>query len=393
MAFADTSTSTLAYAIESTFNVAPTGAATYKLLRNTGESMNSTLESAKSEEIDADRQFTGSVHVSGSSAGAVNYQLSYAEYDDFLAAVLQSADWTAGYSDTGISVASRVITVSSTTGLKVGHIVKLSGGVTAEDGIYTVEAVTTATTFRVVEPITDEGTSTIAITNNGTIENGSNQRSFTFEKDFKVGGVSNYFSFSGMTCGSMSMSMSTGSIMSGDFNFTGATPSHSATSLDSGTYIPATTNELMNAVNNVQGLSLTAVAADGTQTAIAGTTFQELSVSVDNSLREQKQIGNLYAAGIGSSRIMVESSATLYFANREFLTQFLANGSVQLRFRLGDNLGNTYGVVLPEVKISSHEVTASGPDADIMAAVSFSGIKDTRSGTAKTIMISKINAV
>ena len=73
MAFADTANSSLAFVEEVTFDVAPTTG--FKLLRNTGESLNTGLESAQSEEIDADRQYTGSVHVSGSSAGDVNLQL------------------------------------------------------------------------------------------------------------------------------------------------------------------------------------------------------------------------------------------------------------------------------------------------------------------------------
>jgi len=399
MAFADTSTYTLAYAKESTFDQPVAGAGVYKLVRNTGESMNTSLTSAKSDEIDADRQFTGSVHVSGTSAGALNYQMSYAEYDDFLEAVLQTEvanEFSAtAYTDagTGIVAATRtVVGVTSTTGVKVGQIMKLANMVTNTNGIYTVESFVTDTSITFAEAFTVDETVGVAITHNGTIENGSHMRSFTFEKDFKVGGTSNYFVMSGMTAGSMSLSMSTGSIVSGDISFQGATGASRATSKDTGTYLPASTNELMNAVSNVQGLSLTSVALNGAQTAITGVTFQDLSLSIDNGLRDQAQVGSLFAAGIGSSRITVSSSATLYFSNREIFNLFIANDSVQLRFRLADNAGNVYGFVLPEVKIDSHEVTASGADSDIMAAVSLSAIKDTRSGTGKSIIITKINA-
>ena len=50
-------------------------------------------------------------------------------------------------------------------------------------------------------------------------------------------------------------------------------------------------------------------------------------------------------------------------------------------------------VVTPELKISSHEVTASGPDSDVMASVTFSAQKDARSGTSKSIVVSRIDAV
>lgn len=390
MAFADTSTYTLAYALESTFDNAVTGAGVYTLLRNTGESLNTSLESAQSDEIDSTRQMTGSVHVSGSSAGSVNLQLSYGEYDEFLQSVLQSPNWTVGYSDTSTNIASNVLTVTSTTGLKPGHLVKLAGlTVTAEDGVYTVLKVISGTTFSVVETLTDEAVATVAVTNSGVIENGSTFRSYTFEKDFQVGGASNYFVMSGMVPASMSLSLSSGSIISGEIAFQGATGSASATSKDTGTYIASQTNELMNSVSNVSGISFDAVALDGTLTPISAT-FQELSVSLNNNLREQTAVGNLFAAGIGSGRIQAEATATVYFENRGLFDKFLANDSVQIKVKINDNSGNTYGLAFPEMKVSSHEVVASGPDSDVMASVSFSGIKDSRSGTGKTVMITRV---
>lgn len=394
MSFADTANASLAYVEEVTFDTPPTTG--FKLIRNTGESLNTSLTSAQSEEIDADRQFTGSVHVSGSSSGDVNFQLSYGEYDAFLEAVLQSNDWSAGYSDTVTAVASRVCTVTSTVGLKVGHILKLTGfTVTADNGVYTVESITDATHFTVAESVTDEAVATITAMHSGTIENASVNRSFCFEKNFVVDGADNYFLMSGLKVSSMNMSTASGSIINGSFSLMGATGAGSATSQESGTYTAATTNELMNSVDNVTGLSLNAVDSAGAFTPIS-TTFQEMSLSVDNSLREQAAVGHLFPAGIGSGRIKVEATATLYFSNRNLFDLFMANDSVQLRFQLtdaADAYGNRYGFVLPELKVSSHEVVASGPDADVMAAVTFSAQKDARSGTGKSIIVTRIAAV
>ena len=393
--FADTSNSSLAYVEEVTFDTPPTTG--FKLLRNTSEGFNASIESADSDEIDADRQFTGSVHVSGSSPGNVGLQLSYGEYDPFLEAVLQSADWTAGYSDTITDISSRVCTVSDTTGLKTGLLIKVTGlTVSSEDGVFTVESVTNGTTFTVVEAVTDEGSATAAATNGGVIENASESRSFTFEKNFIVDGTDNFFLFSGQRASSLSLSMTTGSIVSGELAFMGATPAASATSQEASSYSPALTNELMNSVSNVKGLAMYSVAPNGTATLITGATFQELSLSISNNLRDQPAVGSLFPQGIGSARIKVEATASLYFANRELFDQFLVNGSLQIRFQLTDAkdaYGNRYGFVLPELKISSHEATAGGTDSDIMASVSFAAQKDARSGTAKSIMVTRIPSV
>lgn len=394
MSFADTANTSLAFVVESVFDTAPTTG--FKLLRNTGESLNTGLESAQSEEIDADRQFTGSVHVSGSSAGDVNLQLSYGEYDDFLEAVLQSAAWVAGFSDTITVIASQLCTVTSTTGLKVGMIIKVTGlTVSAEDGIFTIEAVNSGTTFTVVETITDAGSETATVVNSGTIENASVDRSFTFEKNFIVDGSDNFFLMTGLKCSAMGLTFAAGAIVNGSVSFMGATGAAAGTSQEAGSYGAAGTNELMNGVSNVEGLTLNAVDNAGAFTPIAAT-FQELGITIDNNLRDQSAVGNLFPAGIGSGRIKVEASSTIYFSNRDLFDQFIINDSVQLRFQVTDAkdaFGNRYGFVLPELKISSHEVVASGPDSDVLASVTFSAIKDTRSGTNKSIIITRIASV
>ena len=83
----------------------------------------------------------------------------------------------------------------------------------------------------------------------------------------------------------------------------------------------------------------------------------------------------------------------MYFANREIYDKFLTNGTMQLRFQLTDSkdaYGNRYGFVLPQLKIASYEAAATGADSDIMATISFTGEEDVLSGTASSIVITRI---
>jgi len=392
--FSDTADATLAYVEEVTFDTPPTTG--YTLLRFTGESLNTSLESAKSDEIEADRQYTGSVHVSGASAGDVNYQLSYGEYDTFLSAALGASGWSTPYSDTITDVTSQVCTVTSTTGLQVGQGVKITGlTVAAEDGIYTVSAVLSGTTFEVVETITNEATATATVNHSGAITNGTADRSFAFEKKFAAGGSNHYFLMSGMRVNGFNMSLSSGSILNGSISLMGATGLGSATSQEVGTYAAAGTNELINAVSNIDGLVLSSVDALGDLTAISAV-FQEFSWSVNNNMRNQPAVGYLYPADIGSGRIMVEATATIYFANRDLFDEFVVNGNVNLRWQIADDkdaYGNRYVFMIPKAKVASHEVVAGGPDSDILANVTFSAEKDTLMGSNKTIVVSRIAAV
>jgi hypothetical protein len=390
--FADTANTSLAYAVESTFDVAPT--AGYALLRNTSESFNTSIERADSDEITTTRQYSGSSQVSGSSAGSVGFQLSYGEYDPFLEAVLQSSGFSSAYSDTVVDISSKVCEVTSTANLKVGMLVKLTGlTVSTQDGVFTIGAIPDATHFTVVETLTDEGSSTVAATHGGSAFNEKTDRSFTFEKNLAADGDDHFFIFSGQKASSLSLSMTTGSIISGDIGFMGATPAASATSKDGDGYTAASSNQLMNSVSNVRGLSLHSIASNGTATLITDTTFQELSLSIDNNMREQPGIGSLFSQGIGSGRFKVEASATMYFTNREVYDKFLSNGSMQLRFQVTDSkdvYGNRYGFVLPELKITTYEAAATGADTDIMATIGFTGQADTLSGTGSSLIITRI---
>jgi hypothetical protein len=67
------------------------------------------------------------------------------------------------YNDTITDVTSNQLTVGDTTDLQVGRDVEISGlTVTAEDGVYTVASIDSATTFTVTDDLTDDaGTATI----------------------------------------------------------------------------------------------------------------------------------------------------------------------------------------------------------------------------------------
>jgi hypothetical protein len=84
---ATTALAQLRYIKETDFGVIP-AAGNPKNLRMTGESLAFSLSKTESAEIRADRQTTDLVLTSASASGAVNYELSYAEFDDFLEAVL-----------------------------------------------------------------------------------------------------------------------------------------------------------------------------------------------------------------------------------------------------------------------------------------------------------------
>lgn len=91
--FADSSQTELAYGVQidsTTQQVALTS------LRNTGSTLQFNATSEQSNEIRADRNVTDIIRTQSSVSGDINFELSYATYDDFIAAVLSSAGTAPG---------------------------------------------------------------------------------------------------------------------------------------------------------------------------------------------------------------------------------------------------------------------------------------------------------
>lgn len=105
-ASADSSRAQLRYAVEATPGTAASG--TFKNLRFTGESLNANRTTVSSTEIRSDRQISDLVTTGESASGDINIELSYAEYDDFLAAALQGT-WTNGVLTNGVTRTSMTI--------------------------------------------------------------------------------------------------------------------------------------------------------------------------------------------------------------------------------------------------------------------------------------------
>jgi hypothetical protein len=82
----------ISYVKESTMGVTPTSPA-LKQLRYKSEGLVYNIENIQSAEITPTRVETDTVQVSGSAAGPVAFELSYASFDDFLASALCGA-WT-----------------------------------------------------------------------------------------------------------------------------------------------------------------------------------------------------------------------------------------------------------------------------------------------------------
>ncbi len=399
MALASTSLVQLRYIPEATPGTTPNSGNGVNL-RMTGESLEFAVQTDTSKEIRSDRQTTDLVQVGASCSGGFNFELSYKEYDPFIAATLQGTWADYGTSGKGTAVA---LTINSTAGtltasvaptgndaftaLAAGQWIRLKAPSDAADGAFLKVASTTSTAITVdtATPIPGSGTrSNVAgcVISASRASNGALQKYFTLEKNFTD--VTQYLAYKGMSPNKLSLSFETGSIVNGSFDFIGMTASSmlAATTLP-GTAQASQTFDVMNAITGVGQLLEGGVA-------MSDTFIQSLKIDIDNSLRGQTAIGNFGFVGVASGTVAISGTATVYLKDGTMYNKFINNTASSIAWRVKDSAGDGYAFTLPKIKYASGKVVAGGMNQDAIIEMPFTALMDPATG--KTIFIDRLTA-
>lgn len=300
----------------------------WKAVRITGESLDLNLSSTVSDEITPQRSYADSILTQGEVTGGFSASFTYNDMDDFLICALQS---------------SKELTVEATP--------------------------------------TDPWATT------ETIKNESAKHCLMFLKRVAVSGGFNYFLYRGCQIDGMSFSLEPGSIVEADISVMGS----GGGVLDSiGTWVlnSAGTEPLMSAIDSLSSFVLT----DAADSPIADVTFQSLSISISNQLRQQFAVGtgSIFAAGVASGRFQVTLDTTQYYANHKIYDAFVADAVLKLAFTLQDSAGNSYAFDMDKLKVQSGAVPlAGGPDQDLLISPTMQAFEDATIGT---VSITKTDA-
>lgn len=374
---------------ESTFGTPVTASACYAL-RSTGESLNYDLRTDTSKEIRSDRQVPDLILTSAEANGGFSFEMSYGEYDPLLQALLQgtwSAFGTNGVSavvPTSATFAANTLTAGSATSganaftsLVKGQWVKIAGSSNSAQNIWaqvstTVDPTTTVLTFEGTPFASATGAGGAAVTvSSARLSNGTTQRSFTIEK--QLADISQTVTYKGMTLNRMSLSIESGAVLNGSFEFLGKDASSQAGSLLHATVTDSLAYSVMNGVSNVANI------LEG-GTALTGTYIKRLTLEVNNNLRGQDGIGNLGNVGIASGSLEVTGTLELYFADATLYQKFINNTESSLSFRINDGSLNGYVITLPSVKYSTGKVNAGSTNQDVMVSLGFTALRNSTSG-------------
>ena len=403
MTLASTSRVAITYAEELVFGDTPT-TGDHKSLRYTGESLNFSLTKEVSEEINEYRGSSSMIPVSAEASGTINGEMQYAEYDEFIQAVLQDTWKPYGTNGVGtvfnatIDATTVTATVAPTgtsafTGLRKGQWFMLQGTTLNAGKLFRVSSATgptaTVITLDPGTPGVPEAAVATAKVSTSRLSNGVTQRSFSLQKN--AADVGEYFLYRGMTASRMNLNLATASRTTVDFDFMGRDSKADSSNMLPGSKLASKGFQIMS------GVSGTVCTLWYGGAPLVGTFINTLSMSYDNALRMQNALCSLGAVGIGSGTIAVELTAEVFFASgRTFYDEFLQNQNKEVAFTCFDVDGNGYVFTLPVANVSTYSVTAGSRDAELMASITFTGLMNLSTADAnlrgKVLLIDRVGA-
>jgi hypothetical protein len=332
--FGSSSEVTLYYVVEPTATTADLTTATLTLLQVpiTGESIDASLTSAVSEQITSQRSYAGSKLVGGEVTGSFNYEAqANTFFYDMLIGVLQ---------------ANKIMTAGGTTDWVAGAP--------------------------------------------GAIKNGSTKHCLAFVKRVTVGtNLYDWYIFRGCQIGSLSLEIQPNALITGTVNIMGVKPQDPITAAAkpaAWTLTDVTAAPMMSGADSLQGF---AIKSGGTS---IGVTMQNLSLTIENQLRQQAAVGqgHPFSAGIASGRLSAKFAGSAYYAAPTVFAALLDDTSLTIEGSLLDADGDGITFSSDLVKVTAGSVPmASSPDQDLMITTEFQAFEDADTGT---IEIAKVTA-
>lgn len=183
--------------------------------------------------------------------------------------------------------------------------------------------------------------------------------------------------FTGVTVGSLNLSVAPNAMVATTFGLVGKDMTTSATSARP-TITPADATASTSPFDSCSG-TIQVGNAGGTLTTVATITGIELNINNDTSAAFV--VGTCSAAQLEYGMATVSGTITAYFEDLTLYNRFINETETAVSFTLS-NPTNTrpYTFLIPRAKFNSGDLPVSGPKSRIMT-ISFSGIYDTTTNT------------
>lgn len=370
------------YAVEeATYGTTPTNPA-LDLVRITGTTLGLAKDSLQSEEIRSDRQIADFRLGANQVGGDINFELSYGSFDQFLEAVLLSADWAspATTGSTTLDQTATQITRASgsfvTDGFEAGQVAEVSGfaagnGLVLITGVSALALDVTALDGQTLGVESGDGDELVVASEQ--IKAAAERRSFTFIRHFAdIQTADNpYYIYRGVELNSVQFTIAANSMITGTFSVIGQSQetAQDLTGLGTPTYNPASTTSPLD--------SFTGTLEEGGTTVAVVT---EISMTMQNGIEPRFVVGSKNSIYPSVGRSNLTGQVTAYFEDSTLVNKFLNETESSIVFTLPDGAGNQLRVTIPRIKYTGGQPDVSG-EGPITLAMPFQALLDSTEGT------------
>ncbi|BBK30585.1 hypothetical protein EDC65_1976 [Stella humosa] len=267
----------------------------------------------------------------------------------------------------------------TTLGLAVGQWIAIGGAasgqrfVTAADNgwarIAGIAAHALALDHRPEGWMADPGTGrTIRVFFGDVLHNGIEEISHSIERAHDD--IGQVLLFRGQMVRVLRLTLATGRILEASFDLVGRDARRGTASFGTGEPVPAGTAPVMNAVGDVL-----LVREGGAGAGIV----RQMTVELDNNLREVKAVGALGNVAIGVGDAAVGGTLEAYFQDGALYDKYLGGTETSFAF-VAAAAGQAYVVTLPRVKLAGGRIEAGSRNADCVLRFDLMGLRDPVTG-------------
>ena len=375
----------ISYLEETSFKTIPSSA--LQDIRYTSESFKQTTGTSMSTEVRGDRQVSDVKRTAIATEGSLSIELSYNTYNDLLSAVIGSAAFDTGGSNTGTFATAigpdQITGTGVDTGVAVNDWIVLDNAdATVTNTLFKVTAVATGALTVSPSPaaaVAGSGDEVVRFSSNAV--NGVAKRSFLFEKNYQD--LTNVFeAMYGQVPSSLSLTIATESIISGEFGFIGAYAVSGTSSLGTGANTAATETDNMASVDEIAALFEGSDHADFLAT--------EVSINISANPRTRMNLSENQPSSYGLGKFEITGSIKSHFATADLINKYLNGTETEMAIAVKDDAGNHLVFDFPRIKFTDGSRLGGGQNTDVFAELTFTAYRDISEDI--TIRIAKIDA-
>ncbi len=374
---ADTAGTDLHWVAETNWGQVPAGPPTLNTARITSNTLQLAKTTQRSNEIDSTRQIKQRILTSLMVQGATGWELSLDEpgggdlIDLFEGALFGT--WTADLGITGTINASSVddsFTDNLAAGtmfanVQIGQWIKVGGFVDpANNGIFQVTGKPNNDKIIVDSTLVTEagtGNETVAGRN---LRDGQVVNSYVLEDRQSDLTPNVYLAYLGMMIGNFEAAFQTDAIVTGNFGWMGKTQNApSGSSVGSG-FNPKSVAEVANTITQTGSIREGGAAPSAV--------IRTINVRADNALRVQRGIGGgAEASGMGFGDFDLTGRLEAFLLDSALMTKYRNHTPTQLDWRVTAEDGRALVLTVPQARLSSKNIDASGPNQDRLQQYDF----------------------